>query len=111
VQGLLSETVRPLSKKFKDRIQFGAVDVKIFDSLADDLHLEFNKWPAFAIREPTRNQRYPLNQRQKLLEQELGTFVQDFLEGKLKPTIKSEPVPETQQGPVTVLVGLLTTTL
>ena len=39
LQDLLPETVRPLAKKFKDRIQFGTVDVKIFDSLADGLLL------------------------------------------------------------------------
>ena len=105
MRALISETVEPLAKKFKDRIQFGIVDVKIFDSLADDLHLKLDEWPAFAIREPVRNQRFPLNQRQQLSKHELDSFVQDFLDGKLMPTIKSEPVPETQEGPVTVVVG------
>jgi len=32
-------------------------------------------------------------------------FAQDYLDGKLKPFIKSEPVPEPNDGPVTVVVG------
>jgi len=32
-------------------------------------------------------------------------FVNDYLAGSLKPYIKSEPVPETNDGPVTVVVG------
>lgn len=97
--------MEPLAKKYKDKILFGTVDVKIFDSLADDLHLEPDKWPAFAIREPVKGQRFPLNHCQQLSEQVLNTFVKDFIDGKLKPAIKSEPIPETQQGPVTVIVG------
>ncbi|KAL6050675.1 Protein disulfide-isomerase A3 [Balamuthia mandrillaris] len=32
-------------------------------------------------------------------------FVQDVLDGKVKPAIKSEPIPESNDGPVTVVVG------
>lgn len=32
----------------------------------------------------------------------LRTFVQQFLKGELEPYLKSEPIPETQEGPVTV---------
>ena len=97
--------MQPVAKKYKGKIQFGTVDVKIFESLADDLHLELNGWPTIAVREPIRNHRYPLNLRQLLSRQKLDTFIQDFLDGKLAPTTKSEPVPETQQGTVTVVVG------
>ena len=86
--------MEPLAKKYKDKILFGTVDVKIFDSLADDLHLEPDKWPAFAIREPVKGQRFPLNHCQQLSEQVLNTFVKDFIDGKLKPALKSEPIPD-----------------
>jgi protein disulfide-isomerase A1 len=97
--------VATLAKKYKDKIIFGTVDVKIFDSIADDLHLEPDKWPAFAIKDAIKGQRFPLDQGQQLSEQVLSSFVKDFIGGKLKPAIKSEPVPETQQGPVTVIVA------
>jgi len=35
----------------------------------------------------------------------LKTFLADFNDGKLEPFLKSEPIPESQDGPVTVLVG------
>lgn len=38
-------------------------------------------------------------------EDTLKKFIADFKEGKLTPKIKSEPVPESQDGPVTVVVG------
>ncbi|XP_065060543.1 protein disulfide-isomerase A3-like [Rhopilema esculentum] len=35
----------------------------------------------------------------------LEKFVNDFVDGKLKPYIKSEPIPENNDGPVKVVVG------
>jgi protein disulfide-isomerase A1 len=102
----LSKMVEPLAKKYKDKIQFGTVDVETFGSLADDLHLENNHWPAFAIREPVTNLRFPLNDCQELSEQKLDKFLADFMNGKLKPTIKSQPLPEMQKGPVIDVVAL-----
>ncbi len=95
----------PLAKKYKDKILFGTVDVNIWNSLADDLHLEPDKWPAFAIKEPIRGHCFPLSQRHQLSKEIVSKFVKDFLDGKLSPAIKSEPVPEKQDGPVTVIVG------
>lgn len=40
-----------------------------------------------------------------LTEQEVGAFVEGFLSGKMKPSVKSEPVPEKNDGPVTVIVA------
>ena len=76
----------------------------MFDSIADDLHLDPDKLPAFAIKDVVRG-RFPFDQRQDLSEEALSSFVQAFLQGELKPTIKSEPIPETQQGLVTMIVG------
>ena len=36
----------------------------------------------------------------------MGAFVQAFVDGKIEPSVKSEPVPEKQEGPVTVVVAL-----
>ena len=36
---------------------------------------------------------------------DVGKFIQEVIEGKVEPSIKSEPVPETQEGAVTVVVA------
>ena len=112
----------PLAKKYKEQIIFGTVDVEVFDSIPDDLHVAdepdsttaTTTWPAFAIKDVIKGHRFPLlrdhqRQQQQLSEQVLSSFVKDFVDGKLKPVRKSKPVPddETQQlqGPVTVVVG------
>jgi protein disulfide-isomerase A1 len=73
--------------------------------MAKDLHLKPNHWPAFAIREPVRNLRFPLNDQRELLKQDLDKFVESFINGKLKPTIKSEPVREIQKSPLVEVVA------
>lgn len=98
--------VEPLAKKYRNKILFGIVDIEIDDSMAEDLHLKSNHWPAFAIREPVRNLRFPLNDQRELLKQDLDKFVESFMNGKLKPTIKSEPVPEMQKSPLVEVVAL-----
>ena len=98
--------VEPLAKKYRNKILFGTVDIVIDDSMAEGLHLKSNHWPAFAIREPVRNLRFPLNDQRELLEQDLDKFVESFINSKLKPTIKSEPVPEMQKSPLVEVVAL-----
>ncbi len=53
-----------------------------------------------------KNLRFPLNEPRAPLENELEAFVQDLLNGKLEPTIKSEPIPEKSQSPLVHVVAL-----
>jgi len=40
-----------------------------------------------------------------LTTESIKTFIEDFKAGKVEEFLKSEPIPETQEGPVTVVVG------
>ena len=74
--------------------------------LADAFWFEVSHWPSFKIREPVKNLRFPFDDQQELSEYELDKFVEAFIHGKLKPTIKSEPVPDVQKRPVIDVVAL-----
>ena len=103
----LSTMIQPMAKRYKDQILFGTVDRKDigrFPTWADYLWFDVKHWPSFTIREPIKNLRYPFEE--ELSEQELSKFVEAFREGKLKPIIKSEPVPDVQKSPVLDVVGL-----
>lgn len=52
-----------------------------------------------------KNEKFPFDQEKKLTAKDIGQFVDDFVAGKVEPSIKSEPIPETQEGPVTVVVA------
>ena len=62
-------------------------------------------WPAFAIQDVAKNQKFPYDQTKEITAKEIEKFVDSYLDGSMPPSIKSEPIPETQEGPVTVVVA------
>ncbi len=101
----VAAVVKPLAEKYKGKVNFATIDAKAFGAHAGNLNLEVGIWPAFAIQETVKNQKFPFDQKKKITEKEIGKFVGDYLDGKIQPSIKSEPVPEKQEGPVTVIVA------
>lgn len=97
--------MKPLAEKFKGKINFATIDAKAFGAHAGNLNLEVGSWPAFAIQETVKNQKFPFDQAKKITEKDIGAFVADFLDGKIEPSVKSEPIPEKQEGPVTIIVA------
>lgn len=101
----LTKLVTPLAEKYRGKMNFATIDAVAFGAHAGNLNLEVGKWPAFAIQETTKNLKFPYPQDQELTETTVSKFVEDYVEGKLQPSIKSEPTPETQDGPVYVVVA------
>lgn len=101
----LSAELRPIAEKFKGKINFATIDAVAFGAHAGNLNLEAGKWPAFAIQETHKNVKYPFDQDAEITEKTIAKFVQDYSEGKIDPSIKSEPIPEKQEGPVHVVVA------
>ncbi|CAI6338474.1 unnamed protein product [Periconia digitata] len=101
----LSKELKPVAEKFKGKINFATIDAKSFGQHGANLNLEVGKWPAFAIQQTDKNQKYPFDQTKSITAKEIGSFVEDFVAGKVEPSIKSEPIPESNDGPVTVVVA------
>jgi protein disulfide-isomerase A1 len=80
------------------------IDAKAFGAHAANLNLATDSFPSFAIQETVKNEKYPF-EGNKLTEKKIGAFVKDFVEGKLEPSIKSEPIPEKQEGAAVVVVA------
>jgi protein disulfide-isomerase A1 len=97
--------VKPIAEKHKGKVNFATIDAAAFGAHAGNLNLEAGIWPAFAIQETVKNQKYPFDQKKKITEKDIGKFVADFVAGKIDPSIKSEPIPEKQEGPVTIIVA------
>lgn len=94
-----------MAEKHRGKVNVATIDAKAFGQHAQNLNLEVGKWPAFAIQETVKNEKYPFDQSKKLNAKNVGKFIDDFVGGKLEPSIKSEPIPEKQEGPVTVVVA------
>lgn len=101
----LSEILRPVAEQHKGKINFATIDAKAFGGHAVNLNLKAEKFPAFAIHNMTDNKKYPYDQELVIDAETIGKHASTFVEGKLDPVIKSEEVPETQDGPVTVVVA------
>ena len=101
----LVKTLKPVAQKHKGKINIATIDAKAFGQHGQNLNLEVGKWPAFAIQDTTKNQKFPMDQTSKLTGKIVGKFVDDFLAGKVEPSVKSDPIPEKNDGPVTIVVA------
>ena len=98
--------VEPLAKKYKDRPLFGIVDMKIFEDVDKQLHLQIESTPAFAIWTHSMNRKYPMNDRNSSsFLNDVSSFVSQYFSGQLQPTIESAPMPEEPQGPIVEVVA------
>lgn len=100
-----AKELKPLALKHKGAINFATIDAKSFGQHAGNLNLKVGTWPAFAIQKTDKNEKFPYDQDAKITEKDIGAFVDDFLAGKVDPSIKSDPIPESNDGPVTVIVA------
>jgi len=97
--------LRPLAEKHRGAVSFATIDAKAFGAHAGNLNLKPDSFPAFAIQETVKNLKYPFDQDKKITAEDIGTFVDSFVAGTLDPSIKSEPIPESQEGPVHIIVA------
>ncbi|KAL2809299.1 thioredoxin-like domain-containing protein [Aspergillus granulosus] len=100
-----AEEFKPIAEKLKGLINIATIDAKAFGAHAGNLNLDPKQFPAFAIQDPVKNTKYPYDQTKELSAKDIGNFIQDVLDGKVEPSIKSEPIPETQEDAVTVVVA------
>ncbi|KAF5864430.1 protein disulfide-isomerase precursor [Aspergillus alliaceus] len=100
-----AEEFKPVAEKHKGAINIVTIDAKMFGAHAGNLNLDPSKFPAFAIQDPEKNAKYPYDQSKEVKAKDIGKFIQDVLDGNVEPSIKSEAIPETQEGPVTVVVA------
>lgn len=101
----LGDALKPVAEQYRGKINFATIDAKAFGAHAGNLNLKADKFPAFAIQEISKNQKFPFDQEAEITHDAVAKFVSEFSEGKLEPSIKSEPVPESNDGPVQVVVA------
>ena len=100
-----AKDLKPIALKHKGVVNFATIDASAFGQHAGNLNLKAGTWPAFAIQRTDKNEKYPYDQEKKITEKDIGAFVDDFVAGKVEPSIKSEPIPESNDGPVKVIVA------
>jgi len=102
----LAASLRAVAEKHRGKVSFATIDAKAFGAHAGNLNLKVDQWPAFAIQDTVNNKKFPFDQDNKITEETIGKFVDDFVSGNVEPSIKSEPIPESQSEPVKIVVAL-----
>ncbi|KAG5759700.1 hypothetical protein H9Q72_012179 [Fusarium xylarioides] len=100
----LVDLLYPLARRFSSVLTFVTVDSNRYPQRAAILNLADGTKLGFAIENVTSTEKFPLKAGSVNAESITG-FVQDFVAGKLKPEVRSQPVPVKQQGLCIELVG------
>lgn len=104
-----------LAKKHRGELNFVGIDSRKFGRHAENLNMK-EQFPLFAIHDMDKNLKYGLPQlakeefeklktAAKVETKEITKLVDNFLSGKAKAIVKSEPVPTVQESNVYKLVG------
>ncbi|KAJ2787763.1 protein disulfide-isomerase precursor [Coemansia interrupta] len=90
--------------KHKRAVSLALVDARIYHKHAKNLNLK-PAWPAFAIQEPTKQFKYLLSQYKRMKVGDVDDFIGNFIEGKVEPNFKSQPIPNSNDGGVVDVVA------
>jgi protein disulfide-isomerase A1 len=99
------DSFKGIAKTFKGKVNFVWIDAVKFLEHGKAMNLQESKWPAFVIQDIAKQLKYPFDQNLDFSAELVGPFVQQFVDGKLEPSLKSAPIPTSQDEPVVVLVS------
>ncbi|KAI9139669.1 protein disulfide isomerase [Paraphysoderma sedebokerense] len=104
VRNEIGPRVEAVAKEFKGKVNFVYIDANELGAHAENLNLK-SQWPAFAISEIHEGLKFPFDQSKEITTENIREFVQSYIDGKIEPSLKSEAIPEKNDGPVKVVVG------
>jgi len=97
--------VKPVAQKYKSKVNFVWIDAVKFGDHAKALNLQDAKWPAFVIQDLVKQLKFPFDQDKEVTPEAAGEWIEQYLAGKIEPTLKSQPIPATQDEAAYTLVG------
>jgi len=101
----LIAAVKPVAAEFKSKLNFVWIDAVKFSDHGRALNLPEAKYPSFVIQELTTQLKFPMDQTKHVNAQNVKDFVKSYLDKKIEPTLKSEPIPPVQVEDVYTVVG------
>ncbi|KAF5388202.1 hypothetical protein D9615_000449 [Tricholomella constricta] len=97
--------IKPVAQKYKSKINVVWIDAVKFGDHAKALNLQETKWPALVIQNLEMQLKYPFDQTKEVTPEAADDYISQYLAGKLEPTLKSQPIPASQDEAVYTLVG------
>jgi len=99
------ERVRAVALDHKAKVNFVWIDAIKFGDHAKALNLPESFWPSFVVQDLGNQLKFPVDQKTEITTAVVKDWVESFISGTLEPTLKSQPIPETQDEAVFTLVG------
>jgi protein disulfide-isomerase A1 len=97
--------IQDIAKATKGKINWVYIDWAKYAKHSERLGLSGTKVPSVAIEKPQEGTHWAFDETADITSATIQSWVDAFLAGTLKSTIKSEPIPETNDAPVTILVA------
>lgn len=97
-------SLKDLAKKVKGQVNFVFINATTYGRHAESINLK-TSFPTFGIQQIEPSGKFPIDQSTPLTADAIIQHVEDFIGEKLKPSIKSEPIPEKNDGSVEVVVA------
>ncbi|KAL3831563.1 hypothetical protein ACJMK2_023302 [Sinanodonta woodiana] len=94
-----------IANKYKNDITFAVADEEKFKHLVEEFGLDDSGEELNIGCYGKDGKRYPMEPMEEFESDEVREFLDKLIKGKLKPHIKSQPIPKKKEGPVTVVVG------
>jgi protein disulfide-isomerase A1 len=102
---LFFKVLTVVAKKFQTKLSFSSGDGKMYKQQVLRMGLKADNFPSLALTELNEGTNYPLSQDKELTIDAVSEFLQQFLDSKLEPFLKSDPIPENNDAPVKEVVG------
>lgn len=96
--------LRPVAEKYKGKINLAHIDGAKYGGHASNVGLKVEDFPAFAIQDLESAAKFPYTAGE-LTTEVAEDFVERVLAGVVEPSLNSADVPESNDGPVKVVVG------
>jgi len=100
----LLNRIRKVAKDFENKLSFAVMSKKNSATELKDLDMSNIETP-FIIHDLKSNLKYRHDKDPSYTPEAMKSFAEDFLAGKVEVFVKSEPIPEKNDGPVKVVVG------
>ena len=93
----------PLAKELKGKVNFVYIDGIKFVDHGKSLNLPGDSFPSFVVQDLAKQTKFPLTETAS--KSSIEAFMKKYLAGDIAPSVKSQPVPGSQDGPVYTLVA------
>lgn len=101
---MVDNAITPHLELLNGKVNVVLLNSSVYGAHAENVNLR-QEFPAMVVHDVISNKKFVHDQDTALSLESISEFVQKYVAGEIEPFVKSEPVPESQDEAVHVLVG------